>query len=293
MKLFPGAGARLVPPHAVPAGALDDLLATHQVAGTFVAEHVINFRKAVPKQAAPVVGVTRGGRALPGRRAQAMALTGACWVGSNVVPVTLDEDGLDLVASHLLSSRAPRVSLFGPQPEVLGLWDRLRTRWSQPFAVRREQPLLKLEGNSKALAHPEVRVATTEDYPLVLPASAAMFEEEVGYSPYVDGDTGYVRRVARLIEQQRTFVLIRDGRVVFKADAGAAAGAVCQIQGVWVDPAFRGRGWAVPCMTAVVEVVRRRWPVVSLYVNSYNLPALNTYHGVGFRQVGTFATVLF
>jgi predicted GNAT family acetyltransferase len=33
--------------------------------------------------------------------------------------------------------------------------------------------------------------------------------------------------------------------------------------------------------------------VVSLYVNAYNLPALAAYRRVGFRQVGTFATVLF
>ena len=34
-------------------------------------------------------------------------------------------------------------------------------------------------------------------------------------------------------------------------------------------------------------------PVVSLYVNDYNAPALATYDRVGFSRVGTFATVLF
>ncbi len=34
-------------------------------------------------------------------------------------------------------------------------------------------------------------------------------------------------------------------------------------------------------------------PVVSLYVNDYNAPALATYRRVGFEQVGTYATVLF
>jgi predicted GNAT family acetyltransferase len=32
---------------------------------------------------------------------------------------------------------------------------------------------------------------------------------------------------------------------------------------------------------------------VSLYVNDFNAPALATYRRVGFRQVGTFASVLF
>jgi predicted GNAT family acetyltransferase len=34
-------------------------------------------------------------------------------------------------------------------------------------------------------------------------------------------------------------------------------------------------------------------PVVSLYVNDYNHAARAAYERVGFRQVGTFASVLF
>jgi predicted GNAT family acetyltransferase len=72
------------------------------------------------------------------------------------------------------------------------------------------------------------------------------------------------------------------------------AGRVAQVQGVWVEPAQRGRGLAAPGVAAVVRATRREVaPVVSLYVNSYNAPALATYRRVGFEQVGTFATVLF
>jgi hypothetical protein len=47
-------------------------------------------------------------------------------------------------------------------------------------------------------------------------------------------------------------------------------------------------------MAAVVQIVRNRFaPSVSLYVNDYNVRAVRTYERVGFRQVGTFATVLF
>ena len=46
-------------------------------------------------------------------------------------------------------------------------------------------------------------------------------------------------------------------------------------------------------MAAVVEhALARIAPVVTLYVNDYNLPA-RSYRRVGFRQIGEFATVLF
>jgi predicted GNAT family acetyltransferase len=47
-------------------------------------------------------------------------------------------------------------------------------------------------------------------------------------------------------------------------------------------------------MAAVVEAARRDIaPIVSLYVNDFNVAARRSYERVGFREVGTFASVLF
>jgi predicted GNAT family acetyltransferase len=66
------------------------------------------------------------------------------------------------------------------------------------------------------------------------------------------------------------------------------------VQGVWVDPSLRGRGLSVGGTAAVVELARAQVaPVVSLYVNDFNTAARRAYERVGFRQVGTFTSVLF
>jgi predicted GNAT family acetyltransferase len=47
-------------------------------------------------------------------------------------------------------------------------------------------------------------------------------------------------------------------------------------------------------MASVVRSIQRdlgRMP--SLYVNDYNVPARRSYERIGFRQIGTFASVLF
>lgn len=60
-----------------------------------------------------------------------------------------------------------------------------------------------------------------------------------------------------------------------------------------MHPELRGRGLAAPAMAAVVEhILDHIAPVVTLYVNEFNAPALATYRRVGFVQTGTFATVL-
>jgi len=60
-----------------------------------------------------------------------------------------------------------------------------------------------------------------------------------------------------------------------------------------MDPPLGGQGHSAGYLAAVVVQAQSRAPVTSLYVNSFNTRARATYDRVGFRQVGTFATVLF
>ncbi|HEX9033952.1 MAG TPA: GNAT family N-acetyltransferase, partial [Streptosporangiaceae bacterium] len=92
----------------------------------------------------------------------------------------------------------------------------------------------------------------------------------------------------------RSFARIDGGTIVFKAEVGAVTPRACQIQGVWVPPALRGRGHASRGMAALVQIARQVFaPVVSLYVNDFNAPARAAYQRVGFAEVGTFTSVLF
>jgi hypothetical protein len=129
----------------------------------------------------------------------------------------------------------------------------------------------------------------------LLPASIAMFTEEVGVSPIGrDGGALYRARVRDVIAAGRSFARIENGRVIFKAELGAVSRQACQVQGVWVDPEFRGNGLGTAGMAAVVQAALRDIaPVVSLYVNDFNDAARVAYRRVGFTEVGTFMSVMF
>jgi len=125
------------------------------------------------------------------------------------------------------------------------------------------------------------------------PAAVAMYTEEVGVSP-LDGGDGYRERVADLIRASRAYVRVIDGQVVFKAELAVVSRHTAQVQGVWVDPRWRGRGIATAAMAAVVtDTLRRVAPTVSLYVNDFNVAARTVYARCGFRPAGSFASVLF
>lgn len=218
------------------------------------------------------------------------------YVGANLVPVETSPQARAAFADHL-RPRGRRCSSFvGPADEVLDLWRLLEPAWGPARAVRARQLVMAIDHAPRATADTDVTLVRADQLDTLLPASIAMFTEEVGVSPVAGGlGSAYRSRVAELIAEGRAFARIDvSGRVVFKAEVGAVAGDVCQVQGVWVDPALRGRGHGVAGMAAVVSLARASIAsTVSLYVNDYNTAARKAYLRTGFREVAEFATVLF
>lgn len=224
-------------------------------------------------------------------------LESLCWVSANIVPVSCNETAATALRSRLRRRRYLCSSVFGPADQVGYLWASLSADWGPPLDVRARQPLMVLDPDTPVgrAPDPKVRRARADEVELVAPAAQAMFTEEIGYPPYSDtlGQAGYWAGVRSLILRGHTFVLVDNGRVLFKADLGSVGVGACQIQGVWVAPEARGTGLSEPALAAVCEVARAEVaPLVSLYVNDYNTAALASYRRVGFREVGTFATVL-
>ncbi|WP_158595392.1 GNAT family N-acetyltransferase [Galactobacter caseinivorans] len=221
-------------------------------------------------------------------------LVAACWVGSNVVPVTHSEDHGAAFGRALLRQRRRFASIFGPSQAVRGIWSELSQGRQRAFDIRAHQPLLTLSREPQMAGSDVVRRAVHSDFRQLLPACAAMFEEELGYSPLQHGEAQYRARVDWLIRSG--FALLETdagGRILFKAELGVVTAHATQIQGVWMNPQRRGLGLAASRMSDVARLALGVAPVVSLYVNDFNERALSTYERVGFEQSDEFATVLF
>jgi uncharacterized protein len=281
-----------LPLRAAPTRLLDDrdlpavrtLLAHNPVADVFVASRV-NACGLDPWR----LGAEVWGHLVDGR------LAALCYSGANLWPI-----GAGPTSARLFAERARRQgrrcsSIVGVAESVAAMWRHLESAWGPARAIRAHQPLLVIDTPPLVAVDPGVRQVRPDELDVLLPACIAMFTEEIGVSPVVaDGGALYRARVAEFIGQRRSFAHIDNGRVLFKAEIGAVAGDVCQIQGVWVDPALRNQGLGAAGTASVVAIAQAMFaPVVSLYVNDFNHAARRAYERVGFRRVGTFASVLF
>lgn len=223
-------------------------------------------------------------------------LRSLCYSGANLVPICAGPEAVRAFADRARRAGRRCSSIVGPAEPTAQLWRLLEPSWGPARDVRANQPLMVTEQVPDDIEpDPHVRRIRKDEMDVVMPACIAMFTEEVGISPMAgDGGLLYQARVAELVAAGRSFARIEDGRVVFKAEIGAATTNACQIQGVWVDPEFRGRGLSETGMAAVLRyALADVAPVVSLYVNDYNTAARASYRRVGFREVGAFMSVLF
>lgn len=222
-------------------------------------------------------------------------LTSLCHIGANLVLVNADDAAAGAFARTALERRPHIATMVGPRAAIETFWLAVQHDWCVPHDLRWDQPHLELGTEPQVEPDPLVRRTTPDQLDELYPACVAMYREEVGTSPEVDGGRSlYRQRVAGLIERGWSFSRIEDGRVLFKAEVACANPAAAQIQGVYVAPEFRNRGLATAGIAAVVHQIRASIaPVASLYLNAHNVAARTAYERAGFRQTATFSTLMF
>jgi predicted GNAT family acetyltransferase len=223
-------------------------------------------------------------------------LVAACHVGANLVPIGAADDDARAFGERALARGRTISTIVGPQDAVRSFWHTVADAWGRPRDIRWAQPHLQLDADPAVEGDPGVRRTTRADLAEVYPACVAMYTEEVGVSPEHGGGAELYRaRVLQLMSRGWSFASFDDsGRLVFKAEVACASPYAAQIQGVYVVPDRRGEGLATAGMAAVARIVRREIaPVVSLYVNDWNVSARRAYERVGFVESARFSTIMF
>ena len=177
------------------------------------------------RRAGPIGGFARGVFLGIFDHTEPNKLVAACWAGANIVPVTNDFESGVYFGQALVALDENFGSIFGPQPAVEGVWEALRHGRQTARDIRKNQPFMTITEQAGIVPNPHVRLATEADYGRVLPASVAMFTEELGYSPLADGSNGYRLRVRQLIAKGHTMIDHGPEDVVFKADFGIVTNA--------------------------------------------------------------------
>lgn len=136
-----------------------------------------------------------------------------------------------------------------------------------------------------------LRLATTDDLELVLPVQDALARAESGISPLEIDPEGFRRRAARRIAQGRTWLVVEDNRLIFKAEVQSETPEMIYLEGIYVDPSARRRGLGARCLSQLCRQLLARVPAICLLTNEQYREAHALYRKVGFRYECLYDTI--
>jgi predicted GNAT family acetyltransferase len=217
-------------------------------------------------------------------------LRGVALIGHATMVEARTEEALAAFARLARESRTGHV-ILGEKEKVGRFWNYYATEEESPRLLCRE---MLLEQRWPVAVQEEVkglRLATADDLELVMPVQAELAYEESGVNPLERDPEGFRRRCARRIEMGRVWVWVEDGRLIFKAEIISETPEVIYLEGIWVNPAERGKGYGLRCMSQMGRELLGRVDSLSMLVNERNSKALSLYRRAGYKQRGCYDTI--
>jgi ribosomal protein S18 acetylase RimI-like enzyme len=214
-------------------------------------------------------------------------LVAICHVGANLVP-----SGRGTERFAALASRTPPRMIVGEERAVGELWEAVQLALPAPLDDRPGQPVYVLS-EAPVAGGSGLRPARLDDLDRLISASATAFREEVGVDAYARDPALFAWRTRAQIEEGRSWLWEKEGRILFKAEASAWTDEAVQLQQVWVEPELRGRKYGRRGLADLCRLLLARTPRVCLFVRPENSPAIALYETLGMRQVMTYRSLIF
>ncbi|HEV2704743.1 MAG TPA: GNAT family N-acetyltransferase [Pyrinomonadaceae bacterium] len=225
-----------------------------------------------------------------GCRDAAGALEGVALIGHATVVETRTDRALEAFAA-LAQQNSSAHLIVGEQDKIEQFWHHYSEGGQTPRLVCREL-LFELSWPVAVAESVEgLRLATLADLDLILPVHAQMAFDESGVNPLEADPEGFRRRCARRIELGRVWVMVEDGTLIFKADVVSETPEAVYIEGVYVSPQARGRGYGTRCLSQLALTMLTHSRTLVLVSNEANQAAARFYRRVGFKLRGFYDTV--
>ena len=137
----------------------------------------------------------------------------------------------------------------------------------------------------------ELRPAKATEIELIMPVQAELAFAESGVNPLEVDPIGFRERCLRRIEQGRTWVVVENDSLVFKADVVSKTPEVNYLEGIWVSEDQRNRNIGTRFMSELMRRLLEETKSICLLVNETNQWAQGFYRKCGFHFRATYETI--
>lgn len=225
-------------------------------------------------------------------RNQQGKLEGIALIGHTILFEAFVEEAIKAFAALAREVTSPHL-LMGEHDAVQCFWNHYAGKERSPRLLNPVFFLQQPEPFAGCRPVHGLRPATPEDLDEVMAAQAAMAFETSGVDPSKKDPAGFRERCLRRIERGRVWVLIRNGRLIFKTDVITETPEAAYIEGVFVSPRERGKGYGRRCLAEVGRLMLERTGAIYLFVENLDTRIRSFYESIGFRFGGHYNLLYF
>ena len=193
--------------------------------------------------------------------------------------------------ARLAKNHPPAHLIRGEQQKIESFWQYFTDGQHKPRTVCGEL-LLELDTlRTNTTTVDGLRRATVADLEAIVDVNAAMACDESGINPLDRDPDGFRARNARRIGKGRVWVWIEDQRLLYKTDVVAETSQVVYLEGVYVDPNHRNRGYGLRCLTQLAGSLLKQTETICLTVNEKNAGTQRFYKKAGYKLVCRYDSI--
>jgi predicted GNAT family acetyltransferase len=178
----------------------------------------------------------------------------------------------------------------GEEDLVQKFWNQYETSGQGVNRICREL-LMELQGAPTGPETKGLRQATLDDLESVVKVNAELAIAESGNDPLQRDPEGFRCRTARRIRRGRNWVWTENGKLLFKADIIAETPEVVYLEGIYVDPSERGKGYGSRGLSQLSRKLLRRTRSVCLTLNASKEKTKHFYGKAGYRLRSYYDTI--
>jgi len=226
-----------------------------------------------------------------GYRNEEGALEGIALIGHTTLLEARSEEALKGFAYVARSAETPIHIIMSDGKVTERFWKHYSNGVSKPRLSLTE---LLFELNFPVLVQKcewTIRNARMEDLEQVAQAQAEVAFIESGVDPMLKDREGFLKRVARRIEQERISVVVEDGKLVFKADIIAETAETAYLEGIYVSEEYRGKGVGSSCLASLSCSLLSRVSHISLLSNVSFYGAHKSFIKAGYKNTDECTTL--
>jgi GNAT superfamily N-acetyltransferase len=225
-----------------------------------------------------------------GHRGHDGTLEGVALIGHATLVEARTDASLTALA-HAARDCSGACLMRGEPNEIVRFWSEYLPKGKAPRLICSELLLEQRTPVSSQGPLLDLHQASLKNLEQVMTINAQLFIQEAGRNPLETNPNGFRERIARRIEQGRVWIWTRDDEVIFKADIVADTPQAIYLESLYVNPAERGKGYGLSCLSQLGSILLARTERICLTVNRQSQDVVAFYRKAGYRLHSNYETI--